>query len=149
MSSTATVIVKITTTTMTTVHQRPLPYRHHCFRYSDQTTSHTTRKDSLRSARLWKLISIGPLIRPHASRQYHHMPPRATNLLHVPSRSRSASVNVIHYVIYATLALGDVITATSWSWRHHCHDIAYVICRSAAYVILWFPSLTFCNPGVP
>ena len=85
----------------------------------------------------------------HASWQYHHVPPHITNLLHAPSRARSTFADVIHYVIYTTLALSDVITAMSSSWRHYCHVIAYVIRRLVAYVILWLPPLTFCSPSIP
>ena len=145
-------IVRITTATaVTIVHQRLLPCCHHCFCFSDHTTSCPTRKDSFRSTCLWNLVSIGPLMRPHTPLKVltissrattcHHSSSRAAVRFHALTRSKSASANIIDYVIYAISALGDLITATSSSWCHHYHVIqmstAYIIHKSAAYVILW------------
>ena len=145
-------IVRITTATaVTIVHQRLLPCCHHCFCFSDHTTSCPTRKDSFRSTYLWNLVSIGPLMRPHTPLKVltissrattcHHSSSRAAVRFHALTRSKSASANIIDYVIYAISALGDLITATSSSWCHHYHVIqmstAYIIHKSAAYVILW------------
>ena len=101
--SSATVVVSSTTaSTATSVHQRPLPCRHHRFRFSDQTTDYTIGKKSLRS----------PFSVKFSLHRTSHAPPRATRSfcvrvtrLQLPPR---ASVPLL------MSALGDVI----------CHVIA-------------------------
>ena len=66
VSSAAVVVSSTTASTATSVHQRPLPCRHHRFRFSDQTTDYTIGKISLRSAFRWNIVFIGPSTRLHA-----------------------------------------------------------------------------------
>ena len=84
VSSAAVVVSSTTTSTATSVHQRPLPCRHHRFHFSDQTTDYTIGKKSLRSPFLWNLVFIGPPTRPHAPLEVSASESHTSNFLHVP-----------------------------------------------------------------
>ena len=84
----AVVVVSSTTApTVTSVHQRPLPCRHHRFRFSNQTTDYIIGTYSLRSAFLWIFVFIGPSTRHQNSRRHWHAPSRADTMLHALSRA--------------------------------------------------------------
>ena len=108
-----------TASTATSVHQRPLPCRHHRFRFSDQITDYTIRKKSLRSPFLWNFVFIGPSTRCHQkSRRHSHAPPASSTRRHALPRAN---------VPLLTSALGDVI----------CHVIATSSADVICHGIRW------------
>ena len=70
VSSAAVVVSSTTAPTETSVHQRPLPCRHHRFCFSDQTTDYIIGTYSPRSAFLWIFVFIGPPTRLHAPPEF-------------------------------------------------------------------------------
>ena len=127
VSSAAIVVSSTTASTVTSVHQRPLPCRHYRFRFSDQTTDYTIGKKSLRSAFLWNIVFIRP------STCLHAPPEVSASLARAFMRCQYSPRACTRHGSFADVSL---------RWRHLPRN-RYVICWRHLPRHLLTSSLTF------